>query len=184
MDALAPKHEWSQADRAVIAGMLRQDASATAIGAHFGVSRNAVIGIIHRDQNLKAIKTSRSKGVRPAGPKRKRTKGPGWTPPKRSKITGMVVPKKNPGPVGHNMQVRRENSAAVTVIPERLLNPRAEVSPRMVALHDLESGDCRFPYGDPLEDGFGFCGHSKFPGQSYCAAHCAVAFNEFRAVAA
>lgn len=36
---------------------------------------------------------------------------------------------------------------------------------------DLEPGDCRFPIGDPKEDGFHFCGQPAAVGLSYCRAH-------------
>ena len=46
------------------------------------------------------------------------------------------------------------------------------VKPRLLALVDLEAGDCRYPYGgDKDGEAITFCGHPCLPGVSYCAAH-------------
>ena len=46
------------------------------------------------------------------------------------------------------------------------------VKPRLLALVDLEAGDCRYPYGgDKDGEAITFCGHSCLPGSSYCAPH-------------
>ncbi len=47
-----------------------------------------------------------------------------------------------------------------------------EVYPRLISLRDLQSNDCRFPYG---EGPYLFCGHPKFEGHSYCGPHAALA---------
>ena len=48
----------------------------------------------------------------------------------------------------------------------------AEVDPCHLSLLELESGDCRYPYGGD-EDGeaITFCGHARREGSSYCSAH-------------
>src|SRR5690606_34681468 len=46
-----------------VAGMLQKGLSASQIAAHFdGVSRNAVIGVVHRDKRLREIGFKRSSG--------------------------------------------------------------------------------------------------------------------------
>lgn len=46
------------------------------------------------------------------------------------------------------------------------------VQPRLIALLQLERGDCRYPYGGDREgEGISFCGHPRQPGSSYCAPH-------------
>jgi GcrA cell cycle regulator len=40
----------------------------------------------------------------------------------------------------------------------------------------LEPRDCRWPIGDPRQEGFHFCGEPKVPGQSYCSEHLRLAF--------
>lgn len=49
---------------------------------------------------------------------------------------------------------------------------RADIEPRHVSLTDLESEDCRYPYGGDEEgEAITFCGHRKRLDSSYCALH-------------
>jgi GcrA cell cycle regulator len=46
------------------------------------------------------------------------------------------------------------------------------IKPRLLALVDLEDGDCRYPYGgDKDGEAITFCGHPRLPGCRYCAPH-------------
>lgn len=46
------------------------------------------------------------------------------------------------------------------------------ISPRLIGLLDLESGDCHYPYGgDTDDDPIVFCGHPRQPGSCYCTPH-------------
>jgi GcrA cell cycle regulator len=49
----------------------------------------------------------------------------------------------------------------------------------LVKLADLKRGECRFPFGDPREDNFGFCGAPRLPGYPYCSTHCELAYSNF-----
>ena len=70
-------------------------------------------------------------------------------------------------------------------IGERVKLPElrcVEILPRHLALVDLESRDCRYPYGGDEEgDAITFCGHARREGSSYCAPHFHLTRNpEFR----
>jgi|SRR5277367_6041835 len=46
------------------------------------------------------------------------------------------------------------------------------ITPRHLALVDLEPGDCRYPYGGDAEgEAITFCGHPRRDGSSYCLSH-------------
>src|ERR1700760_965794 len=46
------------------------------------------------------------------------------------------------------------------------------ITPRHLALVDLERGDCRYPYGGDVEgEPITFCGHPRRDGSSYCLQH-------------
>jgi GcrA cell cycle regulator len=46
------------------------------------------------------------------------------------------------------------------------------ITPRHLALVDLEPGDCRYPYGGDAEgEPITFCGHPRRDGSSYCSSH-------------
>lgn len=44
-------------------------------------------------------------------------------------------------------------------------------------LLQLENNSCRFPYGNPGDDDFFFCGGDVFPERPYCGIHCRIAYN-------
>lgn len=43
-------------------------------------------------------------------------------------------------------------------------------------LIDLKASQCRWPYGDPKEDSFGFCGGHALSGLPYCSDHAQLAY--------
>jgi GcrA cell cycle regulator len=46
------------------------------------------------------------------------------------------------------------------------------ITPRHLALVDLEAGDCRYPYGGDTDgEAITFCGHPRRDGSSYCVSH-------------
>ena len=47
---------------------------------------------------------------------------------------------------------------------------------KLKGLIDLEARDCRWPIGDPRQDGFHFCGARQAPDRPYCAEHWQLAF--------
>jgi GcrA cell cycle regulator len=40
----------------------------------------------------------------------------------------------------------------------------------------LDAKDCRWPFGDPRDEDFHFCGEPGIPGRPYCAHHWRMAF--------
>ena len=46
------------------------------------------------------------------------------------------------------------------------------ITPRHLALVDLEANDCRYPYGGDADgEAITFCGHPRHEGSSYCFSH-------------
>jgi hypothetical protein len=50
-------------------------------------------------------------------------------------------------------------------------------TPKIKTIANLEANDCRWPFGDPRQPGFHFCGAPQQAGRPYCAAHCAMSFD-------
>ena len=46
------------------------------------------------------------------------------------------------------------------------------------AIEALPDNGCRWPLGDPREEGFSFCGRNRAGGRSYCSSHSAHAYEE------
>lgn len=54
---------------------------------------------------------------------------------------------------------------------EIITKARARKAGELVALQDLDAGDCRWPVGDPRHGPFGFCGAPRAGHGPYCEAH-------------
>lgn len=93
----------------------------------------------------------------------------------RAKRIGLTSPPKPPPK--HPRRVKRDPSlpkyarrapAQPTITSRHVIEMRcAEIEPLHLTLLDLESNDCRWPYGDRQ---ITFCGHPILCG-SYCSAH-------------
>lgn len=86
---------------------------------------------------------------------------------------------------------RPRASAAAKARPERQASRRlaklvAKLGPalppeplpgrKLVPLQELEPKSCRWPYGDPKQPGFGFCGDKAVEGLPYCHGHALRAY--------
>jgi GcrA cell cycle regulator len=124
-----------------------------------GVTRNAVIGKIHR----MGLSPSRPRG-RPAALAQRM--GSARTQPRR--------------PPTRIARLLRAFADATTVTPFDTSLVTAEMAPvdsaRRCSLLDLSSGNCRWPLGDPGKHDFGFCGNDAIAGISYCAGHARLAY--------
>jgi len=143
---------YTDAQIDLIAKMLAESKSSREIGLVVGVSRNAIIGIVHRNKRLREI------GFKlPSGNAMRKS-------PKRRNV---------PEPVRSKAKPTRPKTATPPIEPEPIIETKLEnLVPLMVLLEDLKPHHCRFPIGDPrFYDDFGFCGHAKSKGSPYCAAH-------------
>ncbi len=123
-----------------------------------GVTRNAVIGKVHRLGLSGRAPTSRVATARPrariAAPRR----------PAKPRFT-------NAGPVALRPPFVAEAEPYVSTY-EELDIPEAERK----SLLDLVESSCRWPIGDPQHDDFHFCNRSKVAGLPYCEFHARRAF--------
>lgn len=136
---------WHTGKFPAIAEMLKAGATASDIGAKFGASRNAVIGLVHRHAELKAV------GFKRAPSQRKDSQ------PTRAKATPSQP---------------RHKTVVVSIAPEAQPIPEATFStPHVVGVPLLMLTDCRCKW--PINDGgpFLFCGEAKQPDRPYCAYH-------------
>jgi GcrA cell cycle regulator len=154
--------------------------SATEIANHLGgLTRNAVIGKVHRMGLMRSERTARKA---PAAPKRI----------KEAKLASAPKRKKSgAGPMG-SLEGHRPNvikgvqgaQPSQKVVPiESAIKARlraaesANAGARRVPIMELERGQCRWPVNDAARgDEHLFCGAPAIPGKSYCAAHAAIAY--------
>jgi GcrA cell cycle regulator len=116
-----------------------------------GVSRNAVIGKVHR--------MGLAGRDRPAAPR-----AVGRT--SRHRITA----------VQSNSIVRRAPARAPAA-PQPICLPGGELA-ATATIHTLADHDCRWPIGDPRDTSFGYCGRARGQHASYCDHHGGVALHK------
>lgn len=148
--------------------------SASQIAAQLGgVSRNAVIGKVHR-LNLpgRAKAGGSSSAARPA-------KRPTQTPrpaafqnrPAANTSTRTVT--RTAGATALKEEIEVEAYEEVEV--RRSLNVVVPIS-RRLALTELTERTCKWPIGDPMKDDFHFCGCEIADSAPYCTYHAKLAY--------
>lgn len=132
--------------------------SASQIAGRLGsVTRNAVIGKVHRLGLSGRATTSRMKSHRPR-PRMAATKRMAKT---RFAQTG------NPA-----FRALYQEPEAYVPAAEEIVIPMAERK----TIQTLTECSCRWPIGDPQAADFHFCGKNKVPGLPYCEFHARRAF--------
>ncbi len=127
-----------------------------------GVTRNAVIGKVHRLGLSGRATTSRVKSTRA----RKNKAGRANTAPRLGLFSNSNSALRTlSSPDGPKEEPFRSQYVEL-VIPEE----------ERVDLVDLKEDQCKWPIGDPQENDFHFCGKSKSEGGPYCEYHAQIAF--------
>jgi GcrA cell cycle regulator len=140
--------------------------SASQIATKLGeVTRNAVIGKVHRLGLAGRATTSRIRSARPRS-------NIALFPARSSQVQYRTF-----GNAALKIAVQPQERKSATVIALRAL-PELEPAPEgQITLADLTEAMCHWPVGDPMEEGFHFCGRRKQFGIPYCEHHAAIAYN-------
>lgn len=163
--------------------------SASQIAGRFGtVSRNAVIGKVHRLGLPHRPPGNRTRSPRQAG-----------KPTRSMRENDLRIYRRLQGLRGllrapHMAEAIDRAGGPAAWIAAKLRGPPPPPPPRMqmqppiiertdlppvvarVTFVDLEAHHCRMPVGDPRDSGFGFCGQAPAAGQPYCPDCCQRAF--------
>lgn len=169
-------------------------ASKIAIELGEGVSRNAVIGKIHRlglsergagssestakkiteqppKKNLKTDQSSKDLNLDPSF---------GVLSQKKGKKRGRKPSIKNTLNIENasHENSSTENSTKNTDIDEIALANMIEIEKKAKKLNliELTERTCKWPIGDPATSEFWFCGHPSEQGKPYCKTHVSIAF--------
>lgn len=158
--------EWTEDRVELLRKYWAEGLSASRIAAQLGgVSRNAVIGKVHRLKLSSRGRATTSSVV-------------------RQKKASAAAPKvaRSPAPRMVTMSVGATALAAqfdAEPVARRYLRPVEDVvvpMSRKLTLVQLTERTCKWPNGDPLSEDFSFCGTESAETGPYCGYHAKVAF--------
>lgn len=158
---------WTDERVELLRKLWSEGLSASQIAAQLGgVSRNAVIGKVHR---LKLSSRGR------AAPPQARQKKAKTTAPKAGKPAA-APSRPSPQTVGATA-LKVEYDAVPAVRPAtRPDNGIVVPISRRLKLIELSEKTCKWPNGDPLSEEFHFCGNDPAETGPYCGYHARLAF--------
>lgn len=139
------------------------------IGKRLNVSKNSIVGKVHRlglSGRPSPIK-KKNEDEAPAKPVEKKTEKPRPAEPKAAP----AAPKETPAP--------KTPAKAAAPEPKPIMPVKAETPHKHsgnLSLTELDNHTCRWPLGDPKDENFHFCGKKVRVGQTYCDEHAAIAY--------
>lgn len=149
---------WTEDRVEILTKLWAEGLSASQIATQLGgVTRNAVIGKVHRLGLSGRAKPSRPAVRRAAKPAKARTKTPSI--PRIAKVSAPKVQAPPPPPPVEAKPLPNGEYATILTIRDHM---------------------CKWPIGDPGESDFRFCGRRIKPSEPYCEAHCSVAYQPSR----
>ncbi|MDO8883149.1 MAG: GcrA family cell cycle regulator [Pseudotabrizicola sp.] len=193
---------WTDERVETLKKMWAEGQSASQIAKELGgVTRNAVIGKVHRlglsnrvgsgkdeteDEAPVATKPEPASKPAPeprpepvaAAPRPAPDRPAAAAPSAPSNVTPLPI-RKAIIPAGQPLPPQ---PSANEISPEALASVReVEKHAKRLTLMELTERTCKWPIGDPATDDFWFCGLPSLPGKPYCEAHVGVAFQPMSA---
>ncbi len=196
---------WDNSILKKLKALMGKGLSTSEIGKRLGLSKNAVVGKIHRlgwniggaeESKPAAAKKSAVKKVAPKKPVVAK-KAPAKASAKKSvpikKAVAKVEPKKKktapkvaakptkkvavkaPAPKKEADAPKKAVGRAITGRNSNI-GVHQRIVQHALEMANLKPDQCRWPIGDPDSEGFHFCGAPVFVGKPYCYEHCKQAY--------
>jgi GcrA cell cycle regulator len=152
---------WTEERVELLRRLWQEGLSASRIASELGgVTRNAVIGKVHRlglsgrGQPSSSIKRQRKPRLAASAPGPRR--------PRRPMSIGNTALKADAEPLAE-ADPRRADSIVVPIA-------------KRLTIEKLTERTCKWPIGHPSEEDFHFCGHDSLEGLPYCRYHARIAY--------
>lgn len=191
---------WTDERVETLKRMWNEGQSASQIAKELGgVTRNAVIGKVHRLglSNRVGGKEDEDEGTPAPAPAQAAKPEPVQRPepaprPEQARPAAPAAAAQAPASNVTPLPVRKAiipagqplppQPSLNEISPEALASVReVEKRARKLTLMELTERTCKWPIGDPATDDFWFCGLPSLPGKPYCEAHVGVAFQPMSA---
>ncbi len=137
---------WTDESVEKLRQLWAQGMTANEIAKKLGVTKNAIVGKVHR-----LCLTARPSPIKPKD----------------------MIPEALPE---EPVEVVEKVAEPVTEKPAETSKEKPAGASTNVTLVDLDSHTCRWPIGDPRDDDFCFCGKKVRSGQTYCDEHSVQAY--------
>ncbi len=149
------------------------------IGRRLNVSKNSIVGKVHRlglSGRPSPIKKkdgskptpSAPKTAKPSAEKNKNSAPKKATPAKEPSVAPVMTP------AAPKIEVHKKESASSSFSAADIRHKPHHYG--NLPLTELDNHTCRWPVGDPKDANFHFCGKKVRLGQTYCEEHAAIAY--------
>jgi GcrA cell cycle regulator len=194
---------WTDERVELLKKMWNDGASASQIAKELGgVTRNAVIGKVHRlglsnrvGGEAEAEVAEAAPAAPPPKPAEPKVEPPKAAEPKPAPAVERPAPQAAAPAAPSNVTPLPLRKAIIPagqplppqpslneISPEALASVReVEKKAKRLTLMELTERTCKWPIGDPATEDFWFCGLPSQPGKPYCEAHVGVAFQPMSA---
>ena len=173
---------WTEERVELLKKLWTEGLSASQIAGELGggVTRNAVIGKVHRlklSGRAKPVASPRSHT--PVRPQTRRpvttlgNSGAAASPAMANIVKRSVLRTQTAGATALQAEIEGDTEPFVAQVHE-LIIPKAE----RIGLLALTEHTCKWPIGDPLADDFHFCGRTSDDNRPYCAFHAGKAYHQ------
>lgn len=168
--------------------MWKQGLTTGEIGKRLGVSKNSIVGKVHRLQlDARPSPIKKKEEIEIAEKKTAQTEVKKPQPEKAEKKPAAEKVAVKPVETTDESTVSKTTKTTVekTVKPAKA-EKEVSFAPKATAptktyngnakLTDLDNHTCRWPIGDPKDENFHFCGRKVRMGQTYCEEHATLAY--------
>ena len=171
--AVSDKMPWTDERVDTLKKLWAEGLSASQIAGKLGmgVTRNAVIGKVHRLNLAGRVNTPRQQTPRTA----RKTTSDGQPAAPRGPSRPSMPPTAGATALKSFVQPQHNPRAQPLPEPKPLRLVDTSKDGRITILH-LSDKTCKWPIGDPQHDDFCFCGHGPRDGSPYCEYHARIAY--------